>query len=71
MSRGISGGKQMIKFANTSDRDRIWSFYQYKMMAGIVNKVYLLDICIATCEQSFCYSLFACKGKFKYVLTKK
>ena len=28
MSRGISGGKQVIKFANTSNRGRVCLFYQ-------------------------------------------
>ena len=28
MSRGISGGKQVIKFANTSNRGRVCIFYQ-------------------------------------------
>ena len=28
MSRGISGGKQLIKFANTSDHGQVCLFYQ-------------------------------------------
>ena len=28
MSRGISGGKQVIKFANTSDRSQVCLYYQ-------------------------------------------
>ena len=28
MSRGISGGKQVIKFANTSNQGRVCLFYQ-------------------------------------------
>ena len=28
MSRGISRGKQVIKFANESNRGRVWLFYK-------------------------------------------
>ena len=31
MSRGISGGKQVIKFANTSNRGQVCLYYQNKM----------------------------------------
>ena len=31
MSRGISGGEQVIKFANTSDRGQVYLYYQNKM----------------------------------------
>ena len=40
MSRGISGGKQVIKFANTGNRGRVCLFYQNETTIFIVMRVF-------------------------------
>ena len=44
MSRGISGGKQVIKFTNTSNRGRVCLFYQKRrrLLATAYNKVTMI-----------------------------
>ena len=53
MSRGISGGKQVIKFANTSNRGRVCLFYQnettislsFKIYISSFGKMYVITVC--------------------------
>ena len=41
MSRGISGGKQVIKFVNTSNRGRVCLFYQNETTTSQSGKTYI------------------------------
>jgi len=58
MSRGISGGKQVIKFANTSNRGRVCLFSQNKLAILVTqneqfdytDKLYVI---IACCEDIY------------------
>ena len=62
MSRGISGGKQVIKFANTSNRGRVCLFYQNetttskscKPYISSFSKIYVITVCHVDIYGRYC-----------------
>ena len=51
MSRGISGGKQVIKFVNTSNRGRVCLFYQNETTTSQSGKTYIQIYVITICHE--------------------
>ena len=45
MSRGISGGKQVVKFANTSNHCRVCLFYHFIVYISGLGKIYVITVC--------------------------
>ena len=55
LSRGILGGKQVIKFANTSSRGRVWlSPQNYKAILNLQNVQFKFrQVIIACCKDIY------------------